>query len=112
MIEIGEFNRIITINTSTTNQDAGGGLSADETDSYTMRAKVEDRNGFPVTTQEQQVWNYDYKITVRHERTRVIKSNQTISFDDKTLAINSVSFENEGKRRYAILRCTTIDNNV
>lgn len=109
---IGELNRRITIKTSTTIQDAGGGSSLDETDSYTMWAKVDDRNGFPVTTQEQQVWNYDYKITVRHERSRVIKSNQTISFDGKTLAINSVSFENEGKRRYTILRCSTVDENV
>lgn len=109
---IGTLNRRITINTSTYLQDAGGGISADEIGDYDMWAKVEERNGFPVTGQQQQVWNYDYRITVRYERTRIIKSNQTIAFDGKTLAVNSVSFQSEGKRNYAILRCSTTDNNV
>lgn len=109
---IGELNRRVTIKTSTYEVDEGGGPSAVETDSYTLWAKVEERSGIATTGFEQQAWNYDYRITVRYEKTRVIKSNQTISFDGKTLAVNSVSFQDEGKRRYTILRCSTTDNNV
>jgi SPP1 family predicted phage head-tail adaptor len=109
---IGELNRRITIKTSTYDQDAGGGISADETGSHIFWAKVEERNGFPISGNEQQVWNYDYRITVRYEKSRVIKSNQTIDFDGKTLSVNSVSFEKEGKRWYTILRCATTDNNI
>lgn len=109
---IGLLNRRITIKTSTYVQDAGGGISADETDSYSMWAQVEERSGFPVISEGQQVWRYDYKIKVRYERTRIIRSNQTIEFDDKTLSVNSVGFQNEGKRKYAILRCSATDNNI
>lgn len=109
---IGKLNRRITIKTSTNEQDEGGGLVAIETDSYEMWAQVEERSGIATIGFEQQVWNYDYRITVRYEKTRIIKSNQTIEFDGKTLSINSVSFQDEGKRRYTILRCSTTDNNV
>ena len=109
---IGKLNRRITIKTLDTDQDEGGGISAVETDSYTMWAQVEDRNGIPVTTEGQKIWNYDYKITVRYERSRIKKSNQIVEYDGKSLAIGSISFENEGNRKYAILRCSATDNNV
>ncbi len=112
MIEIGQLNRRIDIKSNDYNQDAGGGVSAEEVDSYTLWAKVEERNGIPTFGYEQQIWNYDYRITVRYEKSRIIKSNQTVGFDGKTLSVNSVSFEKEGKRWYTVLRCTTIDNNV
>ena len=109
---IGELNRRITIKTTTYDQDAGGGISADETESYILWAKVEERSGVANSSNEQQIWNYDYRITVRYEKSRIIKSNQTIGFDGKTLSVNSVSFEKEGKRWYTILRCATTDTNI
>ena len=109
---IGKLNRRVTIKTLTSDQDAGGGLSAVDGVSYSMWAQVEDRNGFTVTGENQKVWNYDYKITVRYERSRIKKSNQIVEYDGKSLAIGSISFENEGNMKYAILRCSATDNNV
>lgn len=113
-MSIGQFNVRITIKPfASAVQDEGGGLTASDDDSYSMWAQVEDdRSGFPFTGEEQQIWNYDYRFRVRYEKTRIIKSNYFVEFDNKTLKINSVSFKEEGKRRYSILRCSTTDNNV
>lgn len=103
---IGKLNRRITIKTCGKIKDAGGGLTPIETGSYSIWAKVEDRFGTIVTGQNQVQWNYDYKITFRYEVSRPVTSDQTISYDNKKLAINSISFENEGNRKYVITRCS------
>lgn len=106
MITIGQLNRRITIKPWTVTKDAGAGGTAVAGTTYTVWAKVEDRSGVPVTTQNQQQWNYDYKITFRYEISRPVTSNETIVYDGKTLTINSISFENEGNRKYIIARCS------
>lgn len=105
---IGELNRRVTIKSWTTTQDAGGGSTAVESGSYSLWAKVEDRSGAKNNGQGQTVWNYDYRITVRYETSRVILSNMTVDYDGKRLAINEVSFDSEGSKRFVVLRCTTI----
>lgn len=112
MTAIGELNRKITLKSWTAVQDAGGGSSPVNVASYTKWAKVRARNGVPFTSEEQQVWNYDYEITTRYERSRISGSNFTIDFDGKRLRINSLSFENEGNRKWEVFRCTTIDANI
>lgn len=106
MITIGELNRVITIKSWTSSKDAGGGVSAAEAGSYSIRAKVEDRNGIQVTGQNQMQWNYDYKITFRYEVSRPVTSNQTIVYDSKSLTIKSISYQNEGNRKFVIARCS------
>ena len=107
-----ELNRRITIKSYTTTQDAGGGSTSTESASYSMWAKVEDRTGQWIDGQGQLLWKYDYKITVRHELSRIIKSNMIVQYDGKKLLINSVAPNSEGIRKYDILRCSAIDNNV
>ncbi len=80
---IGKMNRRITIKTWATTQDAGGGLSPSVSSSYSIWAMVEDRSGSLITAQAQPQWSYDYKITFRYEKTRVVNSNQTIAYDGK-----------------------------
>lgn len=109
---IGELNRRVTVKSWTTAQDSGGGLSAVQLRSYSIWAKVEARSGQPFTSEEQQVWNYDYKITFRYERSRIVGSNFTVDYDSKRLRINSISFSEEGNRKYCLCRCSTIDSSV
>lgn len=109
---IGQFKRLITIKTWIDIQDEGGGSDPHQVDSYDLRAKVEQRSGSQFSGQGQTLWSYDYKITVRYEKSRILKSNQTIDYDGKRLAINSIAFEDEGKRKFCICRCSTIDSNV
>lgn len=110
--EIGELNRRITLKSWTSTQDEGGGSSAVNVASYIIWAKVEARNGTPFINEEQQVWNYDYRVTFRYERSRVPQSNFTIDYDSKRLKINSVSFEQEGVRKWCVARCNTEDANI
>lgn len=112
MSAVAELNRRITLKSWTGSIDAGGGVSAVQVLSYLIWAQVEARNGIPYLSEEQQVWNYDYKITFRYETSRLVKSNFTIDYDSKRLKINSLSFEEEGNRRFCVCRCTTIDANV
>lgn len=103
---IGEMNRRITIKSWLSTKDAGGGVSAVEAGSYSIWAKVEDRSGIQVTSQNQMQWNYDYKITFRYEVSRPVSSNQTIVYDGKSLTIKSTSFKDEGNRKFVIARCS------
>lgn len=112
MTAIGEMNRRITLKSWTAVQDAGGGSSPVNVASYIVWAKVEARNGTPFINEKQQVWNYDYRITFRYEKSRIPKSNFTIDYDSKRLRINSISYENEGTRKWSVARCTTIDANI
>lgn len=109
---IGELNRRINVKSWTTSTDEGGGLSALQVQDYTIWAKVEARNGQPFISEEQSVWNYDYTVTFRYERSRIVGSNYTIDYDNKRLRINSISYEQEGTRKMSVARCSTIDANV
>lgn len=109
---IGELNRRITVKSWSATQDAGGGLSPLMVRSYSIWAKVEARNGQPFTSEEQQVWNYDYKITFRYEKSRIVGSNFTVDYDSKRMRINSISFSDEGNRKLCIARCSTIDASI
>lgn len=109
---IGELNRRINVKSWTTLTDAGGGLRPLVVQDYIIWAKVEARNGLPIISEEQQIWNYDYKITFRYEKSRVVGSNFTIDYDSKRLRINSISYSEEGTRRVSIARCSTIDSSI
>ncbi len=83
----GEMNRRITLNRpAATTQDEGGGIVVGVLSSYNIWAKVETRNGSIITGQNQQQWQYDYKITFRYERSRPVASNSTIDYDSKKIA--------------------------
>ena len=109
---IGELNRRINVKSWTTTTDAGGGLSPLVVQDFIIWAKVEARNGVPFTSEEQSVWNYDYKVTFRYARSRIVGSNFTIDYDQKRLRINSISFLQEGTRKLSVARCSTIDANA
>lgn len=106
----GKLNSRVTFKKFGAVQDAGGGVSSELLNSYTVWAKVEDRNGATVTSEAQTLWNYDYKITVRHADW--VKSNLIIEYDDNVLQVQSVSFNSEGRRKFVVCRCSAIDGNV
>lgn len=111
-IMIGELNRRVILKSWGSQQDTGGGAIATLLNMYTLWANVQARSGQPYTGEQQQIWNYDYKVKVRYEKSRIIKSNVTVDYDNKRLCINSISFEDEGNRKYCVLRCSTTDVNI
>lgn len=109
---IGEMRSRITLKSWGSYQDPGGGPIPLLLNSYTIWAKVKARNGQLYTGEQQAIWPYDYEVSCRYEKSRVIASNFTVDFDSKRLAINSVSFKNEGNRRDVVLACRTIDADI
>lgn len=109
---IGELNRRITFRSWGSVQDEGGGPIAIIVNTYTIWAKVEARSGQMFSGQQQALWTYDYKVTFRYEKSRIVASNFTIDYDGKRLTINSLSFINEGNRKYAVARCSTTDASI
>ena len=108
----GQLNRRITIKSWPHEVDEGGGVSAVVGVSWTMWAKGRARSGTFFTGQEQALWNYDYEWTFRYAPSRIVQSNMTIDYDNKRMKINSISFLEEGKRKFCVARCTTTDENI
>lgn len=107
-----KLNRRITVRGWGVTQNEIGSPVADEVAAWQQWAQVEDRSGVQVNPYNQSLWQYDYKITVRHERTRTIGSNYTIDYDGKRLVVNSISHKSEAYRQYDVLRCTAIDDST
>lgn len=106
---IGEMRNHITIKQYTSTQDAAGGSQSVLANTYSVWAKVENRNGSTQTTNAQTQWNYDYKITIRYDKLKNIKQNDQAEYDGKTLLINSLQIQDEGKKSLLVLRCSTLD---
>lgn len=108
-IDIGKFRSKITIRRWGSSQDDGGGITAVMLYNYDLRAQVENRSGSIQRGNSQDQWQYDYKITFRLEKSRPVRSDYTIDYDNKRLKINSLSIEDEGASKYYVARCSTIE---
>ena len=103
------LNRRITIIVPGVTQNDQGGNEATVIDSWDKWAQVENRTGGNSFNNQVQTWNYDYKVTIRHEKTRPTKSNYEVEYENYRLKIESVSIDSEGYKGYEILRCSKID---
>lgn len=99
----------ITIKQYTSTQDVGGGSQSVPGNTYSVWAKIENRNGANQSIEGQVQWNYDYRITIRYDKLKAIKERDQVQYDNKTLLINALQIEDEGKKSFLILRCSTID---
>jgi SPP1 family predicted phage head-tail adaptor len=106
------LNRRITVIVPGVTQNDQGGNEATTIDSWEKWAHVDNRTGSNSFQNQQQVWNYDYKITIRHEVSRPTKSNYEIQYEGYLLKIESISIDEEGYKGYEVCRCSKIDENV
>jgi len=107
-IDIGKFRSKITIRRWGSTQDDGGGSTAVMIYNYDLWAQVQNRSGSINRGNSQDQWQYDYKITFRLEKSRPVRSDYTIDYDNKRLKISSLEIVDEGKNSYYVARCTTI----
>lgn len=107
-MDIGELNRRITLKSWTQSQDLGGGNQSTVNASYTVWAKVEDRQGSQVNAHNAIDFVYDYKVTFRYDPNRVVDSSFTIDYEDKQLAIKNLSYDNEAHKHWCIARCSLL----
>lgn len=107
-----KLNRRITVQVTGSVANDQGGLEAIVLSSWQKWAQVEDRSGSNSNPYQQQVWQYDYKITMRREMSRPTKSNCEILYQGKRLKIESLSIDSENFNAYEICRCSVIDEDV
>lgn len=106
------LNRRVTVIVPGVQQNDQGGNEASVLDSWEKWAQVENRTGSNQFNNQQQVWQYDYKIIMRHERSRPTKSNYEVQYEGYRLKIESLSIDSEGYKGYEVLRCSKIDEVV
>jgi len=106
--KISDLRSRVTIRRWTSAKIEGGGINTVLLYSYTMWAKVENRTGRVSHNQSQDQWSYDYKITLRLEESRPIRSDYTIDYQNKRLKINELQIVDEGKVKYYVARCSTL----
>lgn len=107
---MSKYNMRIVIRAWGSDQNDIGSPVAVEVGAWPMWAQVGKRNGFSSSPYQQDVWQYDYEIRVRYERTRLIGSNYTIDYDGKRLVIQSLEIDTEAYRAEYIIRCRAMDD--
>lgn len=107
-----KLNRRVTVIIPGVTQNDQGGNEGSIIDSWEKWAQVENRTGGNQFTNEQQVWNYDYKITMRRETSRPTKSNYELQYEGYRLKIESLIIDSEGFKGYEICRCSKIDEDI
>ena len=107
--KISDLRSRVTIRRWTSAKIEGGGIDTVLLYSYDMWAKVENRTGRVSHNQSQDQWSYDYKITLRLEESRPIRSDYTIDYQNKRLKINELQIVDEGKVKYYVARCSTLE---
>lgn len=100
------FRSRVTIERYTFAQDPTGGLVPSLEISYTKWAQVENRSGSFGVDRMQRDWNYDYKITLRYEPSRVEKSGDMVVYEGKRFQVRELVIEGEGMKKFVILRCS------
>ena len=107
---ISEFRNLITISRSAApTKSASGGLNKGSATTWTRYAKIESRSGSVGIDRSERTWNYTYKITIGYDPLNKERSGDIVTYDTYKLQIREVSFQDEGKRRLVILRCSTVE---
>jgi len=106
---VKQLNRRVTVIVPGVTINDQGGPEASVLDSWEKWAQVENRSGSNSFQNQQQTWQYDYKIIMRFETSRPTKSNYEIEYENYRLKIESIEIDSEGYKGYEILRCSKVD---
>lgn len=107
-----KLNRRVTVQEMGSVKNDQGGLEAVILRSWEKWAHVDDRTGTNSNPYQQQVWEYDYKITMRFYDSIPTKSNYQIVYKTKVLKIESLSIDSESFHALEICKCKVVDENV
>lgn len=112
MVTTRRYNRIVWVVIMSYVKNDQGGLDTVEVDRWKKWASIQDRSGSNRFTNQQQVWDYDYKVMMRFERTRPTKSNYMIEYEGYRLKIENLSLDSEGYKDEEVCRCSKVDENI
>ena len=106
---IGKMRNKIVVKSWSYVLDAAAGATPVLDSTTTLWAQVENRSGGIGFTKDRATWEYDYKVTVRHNKLSPISQTNTVEYDGKKLQIKSLQNINEGNQFYTVLRLITVD---
>lgn len=101
----------ITIQRYSTTQDATGAVVRSETptSSMTKWADAEQRGGGVSQEQGKREWSYDFRFKVRFTTDFIERPSDVVVFNGKEYLIQEVQNEDEGYKRFVILRCSRVE---
>jgi SPP1 family predicted phage head-tail adaptor len=107
---IGEMRHKIQVYDFVSVKNSSGGIFPVLANSYDVWAKVENRSGGRFFDNSQNKWEYEYRITIRYNST--FKSDHNIYYDGKIMAIKEMVNQDEKGKRFLVLKCGVIDDNI
>ncbi len=110
MIKASELNVRGTFKNWESSEDSGGGVNRSEAESFERWMKVEYRSGVINTSQSQDIWTYDVKITIRKDDK--VKSNTTVDYEGVRYKIREVIIPDQGFKDTMICRGSKVDENI
>lgn len=105
-------NRLVQIRRSGYTQNDIGGNVETLVAVWECFADVKDRSGSSSYTNNKEQWSYDYEVTKRYNPDAKVLSNDILIYDGIRHKINSISYRNEAKKDFEVIRCTRVDNQV
>lgn len=111
-MNIGEYNRQVTVKRWGSVQNVGGGSAKVLLDSWTVWAKMEDRTGSLSNAEGQRQWSYDTVITIRLNPSKLLMSKDTIDYENYRYVINSLRTVKEGRKDLHEIRCSKSDTQI
>jgi SPP1 family predicted phage head-tail adaptor len=80
-------------------------------DTWNKWAAIEYKRGGHSVAQSTDQWDYDYKITMRFEKSRPTKDNDKIIYNGMLLQINSIQVIEESFKKFEVLKCSNTNVN-
>lgn len=75
-------------------------------------ATVRERTGFSTTAGQREVWQYEYEVEKRYERSRPIRSNYIVIYDGYRHKIESVRITSEARKDFEKILIRRLDTNI
>lgn len=108
--DIGGLNARPIVENWAFTADEAGGVQKELDNSFYVWAKVEPQSGGMVNSEGQLKWVYDAKFIIRHNANVV--SSSTIVWQNKRYQIKELSTVEDTKKRFMVLRCEVLDNEL
>lgn len=106
-VNISDLNRPITIQKFVYGQDDSGGNIKALVTSYSLMADVQLISNYYALSQLQLKYGEAYRVKVRYEPSRLLTSNDEITYDGKILKIKGIVPESQAQKRFNIITAST-----
>lgn len=104
---IGEMNCLVTINSHTIAQDVNGDIVVTPSNTWQKWANVTKNSNSLLFGQGAINYDESYRLQMWYEPSRPTLANYTIQYNGKTMKVDSVTVDDEGKRMLETITAST-----